>query len=442
MKLQFKYMNGKILDIKRAFIFKINFDKEYLFYTTDDFKDGDMVSVIFGELIGPSMVKMSDEDKQVMEKFLFALANNRVDNISNYQLIKYEQLEVTILSGQKTTLPAYIVNKYSYNFEIVMPEHIDVISDPTPEIEPILEPIAIGNVTKVDKVNYVAVKDTNTKEVERKIKEIPTNVTLTPQIISDSQEQVVTQALADKVYEQLVNADSVDEAIDTLDMDAIPLKLNNETPIYVDKEVFNKALENVKNEPIIESIEESASKELKPVEKSKNHDVTNEISYRKKRGISFYFILVAYVVLLFGIAYFGSRWLEENHANDVLAEAGKKELVCETHLTNESTYRKVSSINDSFEDDEMIEHLNTVTLFFENESDYLAFKEEHNNDTIEESNGYRERYDYNDEQLTAVHVIYILKERMSLDEWVGRVGEATSYEDALSYYVNNGYICK
>lgn len=442
MKLQFKYMNGKILDIKRAFIFKINFDKEYLFYTTDDFKDGDMVSVIFGELIGPSMVKMSDEDKQVMEKFLFALANNRVDNISNYQLIKYEQLEVTILSGQKTTLPAYIVNKYSYNFEIVMPEHIDVISDPTPEIEPILEPIAIGNVTKVDKVNYVAVKDTNTKEVERKIKEIPTNVTLTPQIISDSQEQVVTQALADKVYEQLVNADPVDEAIDTLDMDAIPLKLNNETPIYVDKEVFNKALENVKNEPIIESIEESASKELKPVEKSKNQGGTNEISYRKKRGISFYSILVAYVVLLFGIAYFGSRWLEENHANDALADAGKKELVCETHLTNESTYRKVSSINDSFEDDEMIEHLNTVTLFFENESAYLAFKEEHNNDTIEESNGYRERYDYNDEQLTAVHVIYILKERMSLDEWVSRVGEATSYEDAFSYYVDSGYICK
>ena len=45
MKLQFKIRNGDVLDVKKAFVFRLNFDKEYLFYTTETFKDDDMVKV-------------------------------------------------------------------------------------------------------------------------------------------------------------------------------------------------------------------------------------------------------------------------------------------------------------------------------------------------------------------------------------------------------------
>ena len=71
-----------------------------------------MVPVIFGEMIGPSVIKVAPEEREMFEKFLFALANNQVDNISNYELVNYKQLDVTILSAQKTKLPAYILNKY------------------------------------------------------------------------------------------------------------------------------------------------------------------------------------------------------------------------------------------------------------------------------------------------------------------------------------------
>ena len=252
MKLQFKIRNGDILDVKKAFVFRLNFDKEYLFYTTEDYAENTMVPVIFGELIGPSVIRIAPEERDMFEKFLYALANDQVDNISNYELINYKQLDVTILSAQKTKLPAKIIDKYSPPFEIVLPPKIDTIADKAPDIKPIvhdIKPNVIGNIDETKKESI----DQDIKPKE------PSHVSSN----KNFNEKMIPSEIANKVFEQLVNADPVSEVMDTLE--PLPLELNRQASEY-----------NSLNDDSLVKSESSKSKLNSPKEEIKQNKKTKK----------------------------------------------------------------------------------------------------------------------------------------------------------------------
>ena len=436
MKLQFKLRNGDILDVKRAFVFRLNFDKEYLFYTTDTFKDGDMVPVIFGEMIGPSVIKVAPEEREMFEKFLFALANNQVDNISNYELVNYKQLDVTILSAQKTKLPAYILNKYSSNFEVVLPPKYDVIDDPTPEIIPAIPEIkenVIGTINDTSNEKNDNLESKHEDKVVIKKEEIKNdnnafynNFTFLENDAHDfkfipNEEEIPTE-IANKVFEQLVNSNPVEEVMDTLE--PLPLKINREASKYEPENNFPYANTNFP----------------KPVIENKAPEIKNDKVSKKNNIVQI--ILIA--VLAAGVIYFGYNWVMQTYFKkdiDNLVDSKTLTVLCETHPTTENNYRTTSRINGKFINEFLTEYIETKTMEFSTVEEYNAYKEAHINDVLTNNAGYYESVEYLDESLTVYKEIKIIKDDMSLNDWVSYLGEDTTYTYLLGKYHNNGYVC-
>ena len=411
MKLQFKIRNGDILDVKKAFVFRLNFDKEYLFYTTEDYAENTMVPVIFGELIGPSVIRIAPEERDMFEKFLYALANDQVDNISNYELINYKQLDVTILSAQKTKLPAKIIDKYSPPFEIVLPPKIDTIADKAPDIKPIvhdIKPNVIGNIDETKKESI----DQNIKPKE------PSHVSSN----KNFNEKMIPSEIANKVFEQLVNADPVSEVMDTLE--PLPLELNRQASEY-----------NSLNDDSLVKSESSKSELNSPKEEIKQNKKT-------KKNKIFQIILMA--ILIAGIIYFGYHWIMKTYFKediDNLVETKTVTVFCETHPVAENNYRTTSRINAVFINDFLVEYVETKNLEFSNLDDYTTYKKEHEKDQVTNKAGYYEASDYVDENLLVYKQTQIIKDEMSLNDWVTYLGEDTTYDFLLEKYNKNGYVC-
>ncbi len=406
MKIQFKLRNGDLLDVKKTFVFRLNFDKEYLFYTTEEVNNDEAtVPVIFGEIIGPSVIKLAPEERTMFETFLKALANDQVDNVSNYELITYKQLEVTILGAQKTYLPASIINKYSVDFEIVMPPKYDVISDPTPDIEPVV----IGDID-----NPIETREESRDDL---LDDIALDVVNESKFMSSAEkEEIVPTALANRVFEQLVNSDPVDEVMNTLE--PLPLELNN------------NQMDNVYNE-IVDT--EKIEKVQIPENSNKQNNKT------KKRSIGQFVLMF---LLLLGVFYFGYNWLNETYgASDDTPKTLASTMVCENHPTILEEYRLTSKIQGEFVDDELNKYTETKIYVFEDVDSYNTYKE--NMSQSEESNmaGYYVVYEYLDDSLTIYQETNIVRDEMSFDEWVNYVGTDTTYTNLVDKYNNNGYIC-